>query len=69
LSFTYNSVKQALQFIEAIKKKVVNLNINLTMDNVRMKINVELSGPRDLQRLATFLIQDLSKEILKKEIS
>jgi len=39
------------------------------MDNVRMKINVELSGPRDLQRLATFLIQDLSKEILKKEIS
>ncbi len=69
MSFTYNSVKQALQFIEAIKKKVVNLNINLTMDNVRMKINVELSGPRDLQRLATFLIQDLSKEILKKEIS
>jgi len=69
LSFTYNSVKQALQFIEAIKKKIVNLNINLTMDNVRMKINIELSGPRDLQRLATFLIQDLSKEILKKEIS
>jgi len=69
LSFTYNSVKQAVQFIEAIKKKVVNLNINLTMDNLRMKINVELSGPRDLQRLATFLIQDLSKEILKKEIS
>lgn len=69
MSFTYNSVKQALQFIEAIKKKVVNLNINLTMDNVRMKINVELSGPRDLQRLATFLIQDLSKEILKKDIS
>lgn len=69
MSFTYNSVKQALQFIEAIKKKVVNLNINLTMDNVRMKINVELSGPRDLQRIATFLIQDLSKEILKKEIS
>lgn len=69
MSFTYNSIKQALQFIEAIKKKVVNLNINLTMDNVRMKINVELSGPRDLQRLATFLIQDLSKEILKKEIS
>lgn len=69
MSFTYNSVKQAVQFIEAIKKKVVNLNINLTMDNVRMKINVELSGPRDLQRLATFLIQDLSKEILKKEIS
>lgn len=69
MSFTYNSIKQALQFIEAIKKKVVNLNINLTMDNVRMKINVELSGPRDLQRLATFLIQDLSKEILKKEVS
>lgn len=69
MSFTYNSVKQAVQFIEAIKKKVVNLNINLTMDNLRMKINVELSGPRDLQRLATFLIQDLSKEILKKEIS
>ncbi len=69
MSFTYNSVKQALQFIEAIKKKIVNLNINLTMDNVRMKINIELSGPRDLQRLATFLIQDLSKEILKKEIS
>jgi len=69
LSFTYNNVKQALQFIEAIKKKIVNLNINLTMDNVRMKINIELSGPRDLQRLANFLIQDLSKEILKKEIS
>lgn len=69
MSFTYNSVKQALKFIEAIKKKIVNLNINLTMDNVRMKINIELSGPRDLQRLATFLIQDLSKEILKKEIS
>lgn len=69
MSFTYNSVKQALQFIEAIKKKIVNLNINLTMDNVRMKINIGLSGPRDLQRLATFLIQDLSKEILKKEIS
>ncbi len=34
-----------------------------------MKINIELSGPRDLQRLATFLIQDLFKEILKKEIS
>ncbi|MCK4239546.1 MAG: hypothetical protein KAX33_10510 [Candidatus Lokiarchaeota archaeon] len=69
MSFTYNNVKQAVQFIEAIKKKIVNLNINLTMDNVRMKINIELSGPRDLQRLATFLIQDLSKEILKKEIS
>lgn len=69
MSFTYNNVKQALQFIEAIKKKIVNLNINLTMDNVRMKINIGLSGPRDLQRLATFLIQDLSKEILKKEIS
>jgi len=69
LSFTYNNVKQAVQFIEAIKKKIVNLNINLTMDNVRMKINIELSGPRDLQRLATFSIQDLSKEILKKEIS
>jgi len=69
LSFTYNNVKQAVQFIEAIKKKIVNLNINLTMDNVRMKINIGLSGPRDLQRLATFLIQDLSKEILKKEIS
>lgn len=69
MSFTYNSVKQALKFIEAIKKKIVNLNINLTMDNVRMKINIGLSGPRDLQRLATFLIQDLSKEILKKEIS
>ncbi len=69
MSFTYNNVKQAVQFIEAIKKKIVNLNINLTMDNVRMKINIGLSGPRDLQRLATFLIQDLSKEILKKEIS
>ncbi|GAG98860.1 MAG: hypothetical protein KAX10_10360 [Candidatus Lokiarchaeota archaeon] len=69
MSFTYNNVKQAVQFIEAIKKKIVNLNINLTMDNVRMKINIELSGPRDLQRLATFLIQDLFKEILKKEIS
>ena len=34
-----------------------------------MKINIELKGPRDLQRLAALLIQDLSKDILKKEIS
>ncbi len=64
MSFSYENVKQALRFIEAIKKKIVNLNVNLTLDNVRMKISVELSGPRDLRRLATLLIKDLSKNFL-----
>jgi len=63
MSFSYGNVKQAIRFIEAIKKKIVNLNVNLTLDNVRMKINVELRGPRDLQRSATLLIQDISKSI------
>lgn len=63
MSFSYGNIKQALRFIEAIKKKIVNLNVNLTLDNVRMKINVELRGPRDLQRSATLLIQDISKSI------
>jgi hypothetical protein len=64
LSFQYNNVEQALEFIETIKKKVINLNINLTLDNVKKKIRIELIGPRDLQHLATFLIQDLSKNLL-----
>ena len=66
MSFGYTDLQQAINFIESIKKKITRLSVNIILDNVRGKINIELIGPRDLQQLAMMAIKDLYKEFLEK---
>jgi hypothetical protein len=67
ITFGYSDLNQAINFIETVKKKITNLNLNLSVDNVKGKIFIELIGPRDLQRLATYTIKDLSKDFFEND--
>lgn len=66
MSFDYRDLEQAIKFIDSIKKKITKLSVNISLDNVRGKINIDLIGPRDLQQLSMMVIKDLSKEFLEK---
>jgi len=53
------SLERVVNFLEEIQKKVNYLNLNVTVDSCKT-IKIILTGPRDLQYLASDRLRDLA---------
>jgi hypothetical protein len=59
---TSGDLENIIQFLENVQKKVNYINLNATVEGKDVKI--VLSGPRDVQILATERIKALAEEYL-----
>lgn len=63
--FNYTGkLDNAVKFLEGIQKKINYINVNATVES--REIKVTLSGPKDLQILASKRLQHLSEEYLEE---
>jgi len=63
--FNYSGkLDNIVQFLEMVQKKVNYINLNATVEGIK-EIKITISGPRDLQHLATTRLRHLAEKYLE----
>lgn len=65
--FNYTGkLDNVIKFLETIQKKVNYINLNATVEGVK-EIKITISGPKDLQHLATNRLRHLAEKYLEEK--